>query len=146
MLTWIRQEFLEDRRVALEVALRRLAINAVRADSSVQADVRAFLGFPPCPGTGLLAGVDAEVARHLVRVPPQLELSLPERGPRPLSLLNNLRVTMWMLLSGAAHKVDGTQSPRLTSTQRLLRLWVFARVRGRCFRHTHIFACLLREL
>lgn len=110
MLTWTDQEFLEDRRVALEVALRRLAINAVRADSTVQADVRAFLGFPPCPGRGLLAGVDAEVARHLARVPPQLELSLPERGPRPVSLLNNLRVTMWMLLSGAAYKVYDTQN------------------------------------
>lgn len=92
--------------MALEVALRRLTINAIRADSCVQADVRAFLGFPPCPGTGLFAGVDAEVARHLARMPSELELALPEQGPRQLSLLISLRVTVWMLLSGAAHKVN----------------------------------------
>lgn len=93
--------------MALEVALRRLAINAVRADSAVQADLRAFLGFPHCPGTGLLAGVDAEVGRYLARVPPHLELVLPALRLPPLSLLGDLRVCMWMLLSGAAQKVDG---------------------------------------
>lgn len=91
--------------MALEVALRRLAINAVRADGAVQADLRAFLGFPPCNSPSRLAGVDSEVLRHLARVPPNVELALPPRGPPPISLLRNLRITMWMLLSGAAHKV-----------------------------------------
>ena len=45
------------------------------------------------------------MARHLVRVPVDLELSLPARAVAPVPLLANLRVAMWMLLSGAAHKV-----------------------------------------
>lgn len=99
--------------MALEVALRRLAISAVQSEPAVQADLRAFLGFPPTKafstGAGVggrLAGVDAEVARHLVRVPLDLELALPARVLAPLPLLGNLRVAMWMLLSGAAHKVS----------------------------------------
>ncbi|CAM9160813.1 unnamed protein product [Ectocarpus sp. 12 AP-2014] len=99
-------EFLEERRVALEVALRRLAISAVQSDVVVQADVRAFLGFPPCEGAGRLAGVDSHVARYLIRVPVDLELSLPARAMAPVPLLPNLRVAMWMLLSGAAHKAS----------------------------------------
>ena len=111
------QEFLEDRRVALEVALRRLTINAVQSDASVQAHLRAFLGFPPLKmalsgGAGAaarLAGVAADVARHLARVPVDLELTLPggSVGTAPVPLLGNLRVVMWILLSGAAHKVGG---------------------------------------
>lgn len=100
MFCCVLQEFLEERRVALEVALRRLTINAIRADAAVQADLRAFLGFPPCP-----TSFDADIVRHLARVPPNLELALPARGPSPIHLLSNLRLTMWMLLSGAAHKV-----------------------------------------
>ncbi|CAM9698483.1 unnamed protein product, partial [Ascophyllum nodosum] len=96
--------FLEDRRVALEVALRRLTINAVRADAVVQADLRAFLGFPPCA-----AGVDAEVVRHLVRVPSDLELALSSRIISPPPLLSAFRVTLWMLFSGAAHKCSVTE-------------------------------------
>ncbi|CAM9243508.1 unnamed protein product [Ectocarpus sp. 13 AM-2016] len=99
-------EFLEERRVALEVALRRLAISAVQSDVVVQADLRAFLGFPPCEGAGRLAGVDSHVARYLIRVPVDLELSLPARAMAPVPLLPNLRVAMWMLLSGAAHKAS----------------------------------------
>lgn len=100
------QEFLEDRRVALEVALRRLTINAVRADAAVQADLRAFLGFPSYPGRSWLSGLDAELVRHLVRVPSNLELVLSARALTPIPLFSNLRLTMWMLLSGAAHKVS----------------------------------------
>lgn len=88
-------------------------INAVRGDSSVQADLRAFLGFPPCPGPGLLAGVDAEVRCHLARVPCNLELALKAASLRPLSVLGNLRVAMWMVLSGAAHKVYALNNLRL---------------------------------
>lgn len=101
--------------MALEVALRRLTINAVESDTAVQAHLRAFLGFPPLKrapsggvgAAGRLAGVDAEVARHLARVPVDLELALPggSVGLAPVPLLGNLRVVMWMLLSGAAHKV-----------------------------------------
>lgn len=102
--------------MALEVALRRLAISAVQSDVVVQADLRAFLGFPPCGGAGRLAGVDSHVARYLIRVPVDLELSLPGRAMAPVPLLPNLRVAMWMLLSGAAHKVgwfalDATHTP-----------------------------------
>lgn len=92
--------------MALEVALRRLTINARRADAAVQADLRAFLGFPVCAGESWLAGLDAEIVRHLARVPWDLELTLPSRGLPLIPLLSNLRVTMWMLLSGAAHKVS----------------------------------------
>lgn len=104
--------------MALEVALRRLTINAVQSDASVQAHLRAFLGFPPlrrapsggAGAAGRLAGVDADVARHLARVPADLELALPGGSlgaAAPVPLLGNLRVAMWMLLSGAAHKVGG---------------------------------------
>lgn len=101
--------------MALEVALRRLTISAVQSGlPAVQADLRAFLGFPPVKmkafsgagAGGRLAGVDAEVARHLVRVPLDLELSLPTRLLAPVPLLGNLRVAMWMLLSGVAHEVS----------------------------------------
>lgn len=92
--------------MALEIALRRLVINAVRADSAVQADLRAFLGFPALSHCGLLAGVDAEILRHLARMPPDLELTLAAPGLHPLPLLSNLRIVMWMLLSGAAKKVN----------------------------------------
>lgn len=91
--------------MALEVALRRLAINAIRADAAVQADLRAFLGFPACPGASWLSGLDAEVVRYLARVPQNLELALPALALAPIPVLSDLRVTMWMVLSGAAHKV-----------------------------------------
>lgn len=91
--------------MALEVALRRLAINAIRADAAVQADLRAFLGFPACSGSSWLSGLDAGVVRYLARVPSNLELVLPTLALAPIPVLSDLRVAMWMVLSGAAHKV-----------------------------------------
>ncbi|CAM9381041.1 unnamed protein product [Choristocarpus tenellus] len=99
-------DFLEDRRVALEVTLRRLAINAVRADWEVQGEVRTFLGFPFRGGTGTVASPGSGVVGHHANVPPHLEL-VPQ-GPASVSVIEDLRVAVWMLLSGAAQKVNTT--------------------------------------
>lgn len=158
--------------MALEVALRRLTINAIQSDAAVQAHLRAFLGFPPLKAggslsggggegagaAGRLAGVDAEVARHLARVPADLELALSGgRGSvDPVPLLGNLRAAMWMVLSGAAHKVGGRRRRKwwcwwwwwyrfydtsYTSKQRLgLSVWVY--VVGRCVASVYVpFTC-----
>lgn len=92
--------------MALEVALRRLVINAARADGAVQADLRAFLGFPACSYPGRSAGIDPEVLRHLARIPQGINHAFQATYLQPLSLLEDLRVVMWMVLSGAAQKVS----------------------------------------
>ncbi|CAM9229540.1 unnamed protein product [Discosporangium mesarthrocarpum] len=99
-------DFLEERRVALEVMLRRLALNAVRADVEVQGEVRAFLGFPARGGMGQLTGTGTP--GHLANFPPHLELSLPPHGATPVSVVGDLRIAIWMLLSGAAKKANDT--------------------------------------
>lgn len=103
--------------MALEVALRRLTINALRADATVQAELRAFLGFPACPGASWLAGVDAEIVRHLVRMPSNLEVALPSPGLAPIPLLSNFRVSIWMLLSGAANKASLRDTSRTRAAE-----------------------------
>lgn len=61
--------------MSLEAALRRRSINAVLADGAVQEELSYFLKVSPCNWPSRVVGLNAEVLRHLARVPKNLEAS-----------------------------------------------------------------------
>ncbi|CAM9836028.1 unnamed protein product [Chrysoparadoxa australica] len=103
-------EFLEDRRVGLEAALRRLLIEAAAAEGAgIEQVVRSFLGLPRPQKYGL--GQESVGLALLSTRLPRLIL----RGMNSLCLVKDLRVGVWMLLSGAAALANEARTRMLYS-------------------------------